>query len=403
MSEPARRVAGLDGVRALAALSVVCFHVWLYRFERPRGVRTELVDQVLFHASVGLICFFVLSGYLLYRAFARAALSGGEGVAVGGYLRRRAARIVPAYWACGALSLPLFWLVGYGSLTPPAEQLPLFALFLQNYSMETIGRINPVTWTLCVEVAFYLLLPLVGWLALRLGPRRFGAQLALVGALLAITPAWNVLIIALGWEDGIARRALPAYLGAFAMGMFVALWVERARARGRGGERLGVLATMLLVAAAALVVVGDAAVRENAWWLRDGIFAPGGPLAPNVQAALVGQLAAAAGFALLVAAAARGSGPAVAWLSWRPIAAVGVISYGLYLWHIPLLLAARQLGLLPAALVPRFAIVLALSLLVAAASWRFVERPFLDRRQARRATRERPAVRPGTAAEPARS
>jgi len=105
------REGRLDGIRAIAALSVVCFHVWLYRVDRPHGRRTELLDQVLFHANAGLICFFVLSGYLLYGAFARAALTGAQGIAIGSYLRRRAARIVPAAWACGAGSLILYWAV----------------------------------------------------------------------------------------------------------------------------------------------------------------------------------------------------------------------------------------------------------------------------------------------------
>ena len=199
MTDP-HRVGRLDGVRALAALSVVCFHVWLYRFDRPRGERTELLDQVLFHASTGLICFFVLSGFLLYGAFARAALTGSEGVAVVPYLRRRAARIVPAYWVCGALSLVLFAAVGYGAITPAAHELPIFALFLQNYSLATMGELNPVTWTLCVEVAFYALLPLVGWLALRLGPGRVRAQVLLVVGLIAIAA-------------GVERRGPRARLG----------------------------------------------------------------------------------------------------------------------------------------------------------------------------------------------
>ena len=247
-TESERRVVRLDGVRAIAALSVACFHVWLYRSERPRGERTELLDQVLFHASTGLICFFVLSGYLLYGPFARAALTGSPGVAVGPYLRRRAARIVPAYWLCGAGCLVLYAAVGYHAITPSASELPLFALFLQNYSLATMGRLNPVMWTLGVEVAFYVLLPLVGWLALRLASRGVRAQVLLVVGVIAISPAWNVLALALGWE-GLAHRALPAWLGCFGLGMLVAIWVQRRGSvadrpagdrragRGRGGGR----------------------------------------------------------------------------------------------------------------------------------------------------------------------
>jgi peptidoglycan/LPS O-acetylase OafA/YrhL len=102
------RTVPLDGVCAIAAAGVLCFHVWLYRADRPRGTRTELLDQVMFHTNVGFICFFVLSGYLLYGAFVRAALTGGPAVVLGPSLYRRAARIVPAAWVCGAVSLVLY-------------------------------------------------------------------------------------------------------------------------------------------------------------------------------------------------------------------------------------------------------------------------------------------------------
>jgi peptidoglycan/LPS O-acetylase OafA/YrhL len=379
-------VVRLDGVRAIAALSVACFHVWLYRSERPRGERTELLDQVLFHASTGLVCFFVLSGYLLYGPFARAALTGSPAVAVGPYLRRRAARIVPAYWLCGAGCLVLYMVVGYHAITPSASELPVFALFLQNYSLATMGRLNPVMWTLAVEVAFYLLLPLVGWLALRLGSRGVRAQVLLVVAVVAVSPAWNVLALALGW-DGLAQRALPAWLGCFGLGMLVAIGVRRG-----GVAPIGPRASAALVVAALAVVAGDAMWSENGWWLEEGIFSASF-LRPSVQLAVVGHLGAGAGFALLVAAAARGSGPAVGWLAWRPLAAVGVVSYGVYLWHLPLLLALREAGLLPSALVPRLLVVLAVTLPVAAASWRFVERPLIERSRAKRRERRRMPAR----------
>lgn len=372
-----RRVVGLDGVRAIAALSVACFHVWLYRSERPRGERTELLDQVLFHASSGLVCFFVLSGYLLYGPFARAALTGSPRVATGAYLRRRAARIVPAYWVCGAGCLALYAVVGYHAITPSASELPLFALFLQNYSLSTMGRLNPVMWTLGVEVAFYALLPLVGWLALRLARRGVRAQVLLVVALIAVSPAWNVLALELGWE-GIASRALPAWLGCFGIGMLVAVWVQRCRSDEGAPASISPRATFALVVGAVVVVVGDAAWSENGWWLEEGIFSEGF-LRPSVQVALLGHLGAATGFALLIVAAVRGSGPAVGWLAWRPLAAVGVISYGVYLWHLPLLLAMREAGVLPSALAPRTLVVLAVTVVVAAVSWRVVERPFIDR------------------------
>ena len=383
MSNPGgrqRRVLRLDGVRAIAALSVLCFHVWLYRAERPHGRRTELLDQVFFHASGGLICFFVLSGYLLYGPFARAALTRGPAVAIGPYARRRAARIVPGYWVCGAGCLVLYQAVGFHSITPAAHELPAFAFFLHNYSLATMGDLNPVMWTLGVEVAFYALLPLVAWAALRLVPARVGPQLALVGALIVITPVWDVVVLTQG-GDPLLTRALPAYLGSFGLGMLVAVWAQSRAAGGTSQRRLGPGLTAGLIAAAAIVLIGDAMCEENGWWLRDGIFQDG-ILRPQVQATLVGHLWVASAFALLVAAAACGSGPAVRWLGWRPLAAIGTVSYGLYLWHLPLLIVMDRAGLLPTALALRLVVVLAVSLAAAAASWRFVERRWIRGRSA---------------------
>src|ERR671934_1173962 len=135
-SERGRRAAGLDGLRGLAALSVVCFHVWLYRFPDPTRVRRSGVfDYALSDFRLGLILFFVLSGYLLYRGFARAALRRDGFVDVRLYLRRRVARVVPAYYLAMLGTLVLLW----GAQDTPGVRVPahsselvLFAFFAQN-------------------------------------------------------------------------------------------------------------------------------------------------------------------------------------------------------------------------------------------------------------------------------
>jgi peptidoglycan/LPS O-acetylase OafA/YrhL len=375
---PSARSNPLDGVRALAALSVVCFHAWLYRVGDAPGKRTALFDKVLFEASIGLICFFVLSGFLLYRSFARAALAGHESVDVGRYAIRRAARIVPAYYASMLGSLLLYWTVGYSDLVPSAGQLPVFALFAQNYSIDTVMQINPVTWTLCVEVSFYVLLPLLGIAALRLGPRRPGSQVAMLAGLVGLTIASNVLLN--GMDGGnLVSKNLPTYIGFFAIGMLAAMWIEWRASRHDGRASLGPVPTAVLMAAGFSCVALHAYRHETV-----GSF--------NWVWTTFGNLPAAVGFALVIAAAAAGTGPALGWLSARPLVALGVISYGIYLWHLPLLLSVRQLGLLPAAFAPRLAVVLLLAIGAAALSWRLVERPVVryvaSRQGAARARRD---------------
>src|SRR5256714_10957017 len=238
-SERMRRAAGLDGLGAVAALSVVSFHVWLYGFDNPYAVtRDSVFDKVMFEMRLGLVFVFVLSGYLLYRAFARAALTGDRRVDVRRYARRRVGRIVPAYWLATLGAIALLW-GGRGTpgiRLPAVSDLPLFAVFGQNYSLDTIMRLNPVTWTLCVEAAFYVLLPLLGAVAWRLGPRARGANIALIGALIPLGLGWNALVHEHAWNI-IASKALPGYLPYFAFGMLLALWSQwRAERRaGPGG------------------------------------------------------------------------------------------------------------------------------------------------------------------------
>ena len=192
---------------------------------------------------MGLICFFVLSGYLLYRPFARAARTGERPVDVRGYGLRRVARIVPAYY------------VVHRRRPDPVRdrRLPrdharrwrscrLFAVFGQNYSMDTVMHVDPVTWTLCIEAAFYVFLPLDRPAVWRLGPRRAGWQVALLVALVAVTVVWNTLAFEHRWNATLTK-SLPSWLGEFALGMLVAHWVVRrergavpARARMRAGN-----------------------------------------------------------------------------------------------------------------------------------------------------------------------
>ena len=364
----------IDGIRGLAALSVLGFHVWLYR-DRPPGHPTALLDQIGFALHLGLVCFFVLSGFLLYRAFARAAL-GGPQAEVGTYAIRRAARIVPAYYVAIAGVLVLFALLGPDNITPAAGELPLFLVFGQNYSMDTIMQLIPVAWTLCVEVAFYVVLPFIGLLALRIGARP-RAQAAMLAGLVVLATAWNRIVFEQGWND-VVQKALPTFMGVFACGMLAALWIEHRRRRGT--PVLTVRATTALALAGIGLVVGHAIWMETPHDL-------GGWRGP------LRDLPAAAGFALLIGAVAAGRGPVLHGLAWRPLAGAGVVSYGLYLWHLPILLAVRSAGVLPEPFVPRLLVVLGLSFLAAWLSWRLVERPAIawsHRRVERRSARRTP-------------
>jgi peptidoglycan/LPS O-acetylase OafA/YrhL len=364
---------------------VLGFHVWLYRPDGLPGPRRALGDKVLFELNLGLICFFVLSGFLLFRPFARAALTGSPRLDLRGYALRRAARILPAYYACLVGALALYEIVGAGRLVPPAGQLATFLFFGQSYSPNTLTAVNAVTWTLCVEVVFYLLLPLLGWAVIRLGPRHVRAQAALLLSLVAVSVGWNAITHFSGWGP-VASKSLPAYIGDFSFGMLAALWIEGlgVRRRDRAAAGPGRAAGLLLA------VSGGALVAATGYWHeRWGSH--------TLAHQLLTDMPAAAGFALLVAALACARGSAPSLFRARPLVGAGVISYGLYLWHIPLILVLIELGLLPGSLAPRLAVVLGLTVGAAWLSWRLIERPAL-RRVARRA---RAIESPGALATPA--
>ena len=187
---------------------------------------------VLSRGDVGVPIFFSLSGLLLYRRWAAAALAGGRTGAVAVYLRRRALRILPAYWAVVLIALPV--------LNPGAARHAWpwiqYLLLIQNYDSHPWWSGTGATglaqaWSLVVEASFYLVLPLLAaaltWFACRgtsAGDVSRRARRLLIGiaALAASSVGWEVL----GyyprpslWSEG----TLPPLLIWFCTGMAMAV------------------------------------------------------------------------------------------------------------------------------------------------------------------------------------
>ena len=388
---PVRRLAELDGLRGVAALSVLLYHAWLYtRTPVTAATRTGALDPVLHEMRLGLVLFFVLSGFLLYGPWVSAALEGRERPRLGTYLRRRAARVAPAYYLAVAGAVALLWGVSNapGVRLPLLSELPLFAVFAQNYSEGPLLSLNPPTWTLVVEVSFYLLLPAVGALALAARGGRARQTLAPL-ILLATGLAYNWWLAGQQGVAGPLTKTLPAMLFYFAAGMLAAV-LAHGRRPGRG------MSAALLGGGAALVV-GHAAWR---------ILSAGDPGSAFALRALR-DLPAAIGFAAILVACTTGTGRLARLPALRPLAAFGTISYGAYLWHVPLLLFLRAHGLLPLHVALALAIVLPATVAVASASWFLVERPALrwaHRRSDRGARPGRPVTRaPAPPAAPSRA
>ena len=351
------RLASLDGLRGLAALSVFLFHGWLYTMPTPdASKRSSLGDYAAHELRLGLVAFFVLSGFLLSRPWFAAALQGRRPPDLRRYLRARVARIAPAYYAALAGSIVLLWgLSGTPGLRlPPASELPLFFVFAQNFSPSSVMKLNPPMWSLAVEVSFYALLPVLGWLAVRLPPRR-RAQALIPLALLALGVLYNWSIAGRGLGLTFSKT-LAAMLPYFALGMLGAL-ASHDRAVGPRARRA-------LIAGGLVLVLADAVVKAAA---------PANGLDAGLYFAIVRDLPSGLGFALVIGAVA--AMPSSRILGGRMLASLGAISYGFYLWHVPILVFMRGHGLLP--LDPVLGTLAALGpvLAVSSLSWVALERP----------------------------
>ncbi len=348
------RLHALDGLRGLAAFGIVVLHVWMFDHGDANGgfAPQTAADMAINELRLGVVLFFVLSGFLLYRPFLAAARGERPFPALRSYAARRAARLLPAYWFALAGSFALLAWLDH-PLQTGAGALPVFLLFGQNYLAETAKHLDPPMWSLAVEVSFYAALPLVGFLALRAGPRR-RAQLALCGGLALAGIAYTALSILHAWP-WTATATLPIHLTEFAAGMAVAVLVH-----GRGLSRRAGIA---LLAGGAALVLGNAAWHE---------LSEGGSAAQRI----LRDLPAALGFALVVAAVAAAPLRNRALVA-APVRALGTLSYAIYLWHYLAIMYLRAEGWWPGDMTEALALTLALTLPVSALSWFAVERPAL--------------------------
>jgi len=372
-----REFVNLNGVRALAALSVLATHVG---FNTGQAIGNRWYAPFLARLDFGVTLFFLLSGFLLYRPFLAWALGGSPRPSWRRFWWRRALRILPAYWLVIVVTLAVF--------TPRTYSPRSWLAYLTLTQTISGGRIDPSLsqmWTLSVELSFYALLPLIAWVAKAAGQRTgrpIAAQLAVL-AVLACIP--YCVEVAAHTYAGLGLRALlwtPCYLDWFAAGMFLAL-VSVAADQHRPGKWI------LGIQAAASDWRACLSLGVMLWWLATLPLAGPLDLTPftSWQWAMKHALyLGAAGFMLLPVTVAAAERPAPV-LAARPAWLLGEISYGIYLWHLPLLiLAYRVFGL--RTFQGNFWLILvglaASATVLAATSWIGLEQPLLRRFAGRR-------------------
>jgi peptidoglycan/LPS O-acetylase OafA/YrhL len=340
-------------MRALAALAVLVFHVFVFV---PHAGH---FDRFAAAGRLGVYLFFTLTGYLLFVPFARRFFGDGRKLDLGRYARNRALRILPLYWAVLAILL----VVAHGG--GEAHEWLKFGTLTQSFFVDTVQNdVDEPMWSLAVEVQFYVLLPLLAFVLSRLTRSRTAAAGAIVACGLVSVFIWYRKVYLPDGDDPRWRLSLPTTFFAFTPGMLLAL--VRLEFERRTLPRF--------VTSSALVVASIACWVAAAYWTR------GGPL-----------LAAPASFLLLAAVVLPSprEGALVRVLDLRFLSALGIASYSLYLWHVPLLeLIGKHIDV-------SFAGLLALGLVVcvpvAAISYALIERPFLTFRERWTSTDTRPA------------
>ena len=364
----------IEGLRALAAVSVLVHHV--------AGTTGAVVGtawgHIYAHLDVGVSVFFVLSGFLLYRPYVAAHADGRPGPGLRRYATRRVLRIFPAYWVALAATFFVLGTAAYDGL----GSLPRYFLLVHIYDSSHALRGIVPAWSLATELSFYAFLPLYAFVLGRLVANRARPLLLEAAGLVVLyttgtaVHSWLVLTR----EGGTSSTLwLPAQLDLFALGMALAV----AHVAVGRGQRLAALTaggrwpgwTWALAAVPFWVAATQLDLPREFGDVPDS-----GAIGRQVTYGLVAFL--------LVLPAVFGDqrrGWPRRLLRLRPVAYVGLVSYGLFLWHFPLLRYLDEHGALAWLPEARFAaalvMTLGLGLVAATASWFLVESPLVRGRK----------------------
>jgi peptidoglycan/LPS O-acetylase OafA/YrhL len=365
----------LDTLRAVGAVAVLTTHVAFWAGDYTVG---GFWGTLLARLDVGVALFFVLSGFLLARPWIARSLDARPAPSAGRYLWKRLLRIGPLYLVAAVLALGLIT----DNAARSAGQWVVTLLLLDTFtdSPDPAGLTH--MWSLAVEVSFYLLLPVLMLLALG---RRF--SLARLGGFLAA-----MVLLTVWWHlDGAARvgevttgnplQWLPAYAAWFAVGIALAT-VHELRVRGRHERLTG-------------PVVRLGRQPGACWTLAAGLLllcatplaGPSMLAAPTASESLTKALLYAAVGGLVVVTGVFTTDGGYRRAMAHPAARhLGVISYGIFALHLPVLhLVMHVTGwtLFDVHLLPLWLLTLVTSVAVAELAYRLVERPALRLRHLR--------------------
>ncbi len=358
-ARPSARLDFLDGIRALAALFVVLHHVYLSVYDGFPTNTGPTVLTPLLYGHFGVAVFIVVSGFSLGLAPAKRGWDLGRG----GYwtfMRRRAWRIIPPYWAALAVSVALVAVLGIRTHDAVSWK-GVATHFLLVQDLVEGASPNGAFWSIAVEWQLYWIFPLL------LLVRRLWGPVVLTA--LAVSAAVAVGIAADHGGGVVVQKllAVSPQLGAlFVLGLVAAAATSRGPGLGAGRLWGGLALAAGLSAVLACAWLGSERAIVDLYWLD-----------------LVVGLATACGLAYATGAATSRTRRA---LEHEPLVGVGRFSYSLYLVHAPMLLVAWVFVVEPLDLPAGANLAVMMGVVVPviiAASYGFhvvVERPFIEQR-----------------------
>ncbi|MGZ8765588.1 MAG: acyltransferase family protein [Acidimicrobiia bacterium] len=380
----------LDGLRAIAAIVVVMHHT---AYATGETFRSSL-GPYLARADIGVAIFFLISGFLLYRPVVATHLGDLPAPGARVYLERRAVRIFPAYWLA-LIGISVF--IGFG----PGQELDgvwswiCHLLLIQVYQPDEFFRGITQSWTLSVEISFYVFLPVYAWAIRRFAARRppgdrLRVEIAGLVVLAAIGLGFNAVM---QWGSStyltrVGKAWLPANLDLFAIGMAMALlsaWVAGRRATPTWVEWIGRIGGWWWVGAACTFWF----VARHTGLTGEITPIPKTGFPQYAEHYLYGLTATFLLLPAVFGTTRRGFVRSV--LRFAPVAWLGLVSYEIYLWHQGWLKKALQWTDSAAFQGPFWrilAIVLACTIPTAALSYYVVERTLVRWQHRRRASQE---------------
>lgn len=357
-------IAVLDGVRAIACVLVIAYHIDLLTSREthvwfPDDKSHRIFSSVALAGASGVTLFFVLSGFLLFLPYAKALLFHSSWPSARLFYLRRVLRIVPAYY----VSLFLIVLLFQPQYLQRAhwKELGLFLTFFMDSTQLTNHKLNGPFWTLAVEWQYYMLLPLlvlgfslivrrgsvqrrlwmtilclVGLIGWGLFSRYWGLYFAFYPTKTFLVPR-SVLNNILFFTYGASGK----YLEDFAVGMLISLCYVYSK----NAAPTHPLSMLLRRLSPWLWRLGIVILVFVALWHLDwafyGIWA-----FLNVISGLHtwlnpfdlgSEICLAVGFGLCVLGILYGTDKFQRPFAWAPLRWLGLISYSMYMWHLPLI------------------------------------------------------------------